>query len=64
MGVPYRRIYLLEGPPGTGKSSFAQAISGHLGLSLCFVNVSDQSLNDATFNRLMNKAPAKSIILL
>ena len=64
LGVPYRRIYLLEGPPGTGKSSFAQALAGHLGLSLCFVNVSDRSLNDSTLNRLLNTAPSKSIILL
>jgi chaperone BCS1 len=27
-GIPYRRGYLLHGPPGTGKSSFIQALAG------------------------------------
>lgn len=54
----------MEGPPGTGKSSFAQAIAGHLGLSLCFINISDKSMNDVSFNRLLNKSPKKSIILI
>uniref|UniRef100_A0A6B2LQT6 ATPase AAA-type core domain-containing protein n=1 Tax=Arcella intermedia TaxID=1963864 RepID=A0A6B2LQT6_9EUKA len=30
-GIPYRRGYLLYGPPGCGKSSFVQALAGHLG---------------------------------
>eukprot|EP01124_Arcella_intermedia_P000886 TRINITY_DN1046_c0_g1_i1.p2 TRINITY_DN1046_c0_g1~~TRINITY_DN1046_c0_g1_i1.p2 ORF type:complete len:135 (+),score=17.48 TRINITY_DN1046_c0_g1_i1:480-884(+) len=27
-GIPYRRGYLLYGPPGCGKSSFVQALAG------------------------------------
>ena len=26
-GIPYRRGYLLYGPPGSGKSSFIQALA-------------------------------------
>ena len=29
-GIPYRRGYLLYGPPGCGKSSFITALAGHL----------------------------------
>lgn len=63
MGIPYKRSYLLFGPPGTGKSSFAQALAGHIGFSICFVNCSDK-VNDFQFNGLLNKAPKKSIILI
>ena len=30
-GIPYRRGYLLHGPPGSGKSSFVAALAGELG---------------------------------
>ena len=63
-GIPYRRGYLLWGPPGTGKTSFTQAIAGHLGLSLCYLNLSSGRMDDDTLNRTLNECPANSIILL
>jgi chaperone BCS1 len=49
--IPYRRGYLFKGPPGTGKSSLALAMSGMAGKSLHIINVSsvgsDTSLMDA-----------------
>ncbi|CUS13367.1 unnamed protein product, partial [Tuber aestivum] len=33
-GIPYRRGYLLHGPPGTGKSSLSFAVAGLLGLKI------------------------------
>ena len=63
-GIPYRRGYLLWGPPGTGKTSFTQAIAGHLGLSLCYLNLSSGRMDDDTLNRTLNETPANSIILL
>ena len=63
MGIPYKRSYLLYGPPGTGKSSFAQALAAEIKHSICFVNCSDK-INDFNFNRLLNLAPKKSIILI
>jgi len=33
-GVPYRRGYLLYGTPGSGKSSFIQALAGELGYNI------------------------------
>ena len=34
-GTPYRRGYLLHGPPGTGKSSLVYGLAGQLDVSLC-----------------------------
>lgn len=38
LGITYKTGILLEGPPGTGKSSLAQAIASHLGFTLVSVN--------------------------
>lgn len=63
MGIPYKRSYLFFGPPGTGKSSLAQAVAAEIKFSICFVNCSD-NINDFNFNKLLNTAPKKSIILV
>lgn len=63
MGIPYKRSYLFFGPPGTGKSSLAQAVAAEIKFSICFVNCSD-NINDFNFNRLLNSAPKQSIILV
>lgn len=63
-GVPYRRGYLLHGPPGTGKTSFTLAIAGALNMSICYLNLGARNLNDDSLNRCLNNAPARSIILL
>ena len=63
-GIPYRRGYLLYGPPGCGKSSFITALAGHLEYSICVLNLSDRGLSDDRLNYLLSIAPQQSIILL
>lgn len=63
-GVPYRRGYLLYGPPGCGKSSFITALAGELEYSICLMSLSDNSLSDDRLNHLLSVAPQQSIILL
>lgn len=63
-GIPYRRGYLLHGPPGCGKSSVIKAIAGEIGYDVCILSLSSKDLTDDGLNQLMNVTPAKSIILM
>jgi chaperone BCS1 len=63
-GIPYRRGYLLYGPPGSGKTSFIQALAGHLDYNICILNLSEANLTDDRLNHLMNHIPERSLLLL
>jgi chaperone BCS1 len=63
-GIPYRRGYLLWGPPGTGKSSFIEALAGHLDFNIAMLTLSERGMTDDRLNVLLNKVPARTIVLL
>ncbi|KAI8060458.1 BCS1 N terminal-domain-containing protein [Gongronella butleri] len=63
-GIPYRRGYLLHGPPGSGKSSFIQALAGELEYNICILNLSERGLTDDRLNHLLSNMPERSIMLL
>lgn len=63
-GVPYRRGYLLHGPPGCGKTSYIMALAGKLEYDICQMNLSNSTLSDERLNYLLSVAPPNSIILL
>lgn len=52
-GIPYRRGYLLHGPPGCGKSSYITALAGELEFGICILNLSERGLTDDRLNHLM-----------
>ncbi|ODA84066.1 hypothetical protein RJ55_02584 [Drechmeria coniospora] len=60
--LPYRRGYLLHGPPGTGKSSFSLSIAGELGLDVYIAHIHDAS--DQTLKSLFSKLPQRCVVLL
>ncbi|KAG9230192.1 mitochondrial chaperone BCS1 [Amylocarpus encephaloides] len=63
-GIPYRRGYLLYGPPGSGKSSFIQALAGELDFGIATINLSARGITDDLLAKLLTEAPRRSIILL
>lgn len=63
-GIPYRRGYLLYGPPGCGKSSFIMALAGELEYNICILNLNERGLTDDKLNVLLSCVPPRSIVLL
>ncbi|ODH49391.1 hypothetical protein GX48_04476 [Paracoccidioides brasiliensis] len=63
-GIPYRRGYLLHGPPGSGKSSFIQALAGELDYDIAILNLSERGLTDDRLNHLLTIIPPRALVLL
>lgn len=64
LGIPWRRGYLLEGPPGTGKSSFVMALAGELGLPVHVLSLRSDNMDDDALLSLTSSLPRRSILLI
>merc|ERR550514_1862149 len=64
VGIPYRRGFLLYGPPGCGKTSFCQALAGALKLDVCMLTLTNKNLDDNGLAEALRDAPANAIVLL
>lgn len=62
-GVPYRRGYLLSGPPGTGKSSAAMALAGAFNLPIYILNLGS-ILTDTTLIDAITNVPPRAMLLI
>lgn len=63
MGIPWRRTYLLYGPPGSGKSSLATVAASELERSLCCASLSQYTYEE-NLVKGMARPPFNSVILL
>ena len=59
--IPYKRSYLLEGPPGTGKSSIIYALASHFNLNIgIFKTTTEKNSFESAYKTL----PANTILLI
>jgi len=63
LGIPWKRNYLLEGPPGTGKTSLIYAIASHFDLDVYIINLGPK-VDDSVYMSAVSKLPKKSILVL
>lgn len=63
-GIPYRRTYLLYGPPGSGKSSMVWAIASHLKMNLAVVNMAIKGMGDDDLRDCLADMPGNSFGLI
>ena len=62
-GIPYKRNYLLSGPPGTGKTSLIFAIASALSMNVAIMSFGPK-IDDSTFMNAISNLPEKHILLL
>jgi chaperone BCS1 len=63
-GIPYRRGYMLYGPPGNGKSSTVAAIASALKLDICVLNLGTSTIGDDDLRKLFAEVPANAVVLI
>ncbi|KXS20923.1 P-loop containing nucleoside triphosphate hydrolase protein [Gonapodya prolifera JEL478] len=61
-GIPYRSLFY--GSPGSGKTSFINALAGHFRLNIYVISLSNPNLSDDGLVRLLSLTPTRCVLLL
>lgn len=62
--IPYTRTYLLNGPPGCGKTSLIHSLASEYNYNICILDILDKSLQERILRKAFQRAPNKSFIVI
>jgi len=62
-GIPYKRNYLFEGIPGTGKTTMIMSIASELNMDIAIINF-DHDMTDNVFMSAVTSIPRNNILVL
>jgi chaperone BCS1 len=60
--ITYKRVYLFEGIPGSGKTSFIKALASHFNYNLATLHFNTK-MEDSDFLKILNNLPKKTFLL-
>lgn len=63
LGITYKKCYLFEGPPGTGKSSMIYGIASKFELDIAYLNIHDE-LKSNSLTESIRKIPKKTLLVI
>jgi len=63
-GIPYKRVFMLFGPPGCGKTSLVGALAGKFNLNICLLQIANRIVTDNVLQKLFMSAPPRSVVLI
>lgn len=63
LGIPYKRNYLFEGLPGTGKTSLIRGIATKYDMDIAFITLTNKT-TDLVINKGLKRIPKKCLLIL
>ena len=63
MCIPYKRVYMLEGPPGSGKTTLINAIASELDFNINFLSFTE-NLDDYSLMKAIQKIRPNTLLVL
>lgn len=63
-GIPYKRSYILHGPPGTGKSTLIRVVATKFGKTIFNLDINLPGLTDEALVSAVSKLPLNAMIIL